>query len=80
MQIYWQKLFLEGYELTIPRVDTVELAQLFFPRFEKYNLSHLSRQLNIDLAEAHTAIADARATAILFLRLLQKLRAFQLSA
>ncbi|HEP1628826.1 TPA: bifunctional DnaQ family exonuclease/ATP-dependent helicase [Streptococcus pyogenes] len=68
-----EALFLEGYELTIPRVDTVELAQLFFPRFEKYNLSHLSRQLNIDLAEAHTAIADARATAILFLRLLQKI-------
>lgn len=56
-----------------PRVDTVELAQVFYPTLEKYNLSHLSKELGLQLQEAHTAIADAQATARLFLKLLEKI-------
>ena len=29
-----ENLFFEGYELRNPRVDTVELAQVFFPELE----------------------------------------------
>lgn len=57
-----EALFMEGFELRTPRVDTVELAQVFYPTLEQYNLSYLSRVLNLDLAQAHTAIEDARAT------------------
>ena len=69
-----EQLFMEGYELRTPRVDTVELAQVFFPTFEKYTLSNLSQHLNLKLDDAHTAIADAAATAHLFLKLKEKMK------
>ena len=43
-----EALFMEGFELRTPRVDTVELAQVFYPTLEQYNLSYLSRVLNLD--------------------------------
>lgn len=68
-----EALFLEGYDLLTPRVDTVELAQIFYPSLEKYSLSHLSEVLDLNLSDAHTAIADAQATANLFIKLLHKI-------
>ena len=69
-----EALFWEGFELMTPRVDTVELAQVFFPTFEKYNLGILCEQLDIPLKHAHTAIADASATATLFLKIQEKIQ------
>ena len=69
-------LFLEGYELRTPRIDTVELAQVFYPQLEKYNLGILCQELGIPLEQAHTALSDAQATAELFLCMRQKM--FQL--
>ncbi|MGT2753345.1 bifunctional DnaQ family exonuclease/ATP-dependent helicase [Streptococcus ovis] len=68
-----EALFFEGYDLWTPRVDTVELAQLFFPTVEKYSLSHLAEELNLELEQAHTAIADAWATAHLLLKIQEKI-------
>lgn len=68
-----EALFMEGYELRTPRVDTVELAQVFYPTPEHYKLSHLSKVLNLDLAQAHTAIEDARATGQLLFHLMDKI-------
>lgn len=68
-----EALFMEGYELRTPRVDTVELAQVFYPTLEYYKLSHLSKVLNLDLAQAHTAIEDARATGQLLFHLMDKI-------
>lgn len=64
-----ESLFWEGFELITPRVDTVELAQVFFPTLERYNLSNLCEELAIPLDHAHSAISDAQATAQLFLKL-----------
>ena len=69
-------LFFEGYELRTPRIDTVELAQVFYPQLEKYNLGILCQELGIPLEQAHTALSDAQATAELFLCMRQKM--FQL--
>ena len=69
-------LFFEGYELRTPRIDTVELAQVFYPQLEKYNLGILCQELGISLEQAHTALSDAQATAELFLCMRQKM--FQL--
>lgn len=69
-------LFFEGYELRTPRIDTVELAQVFYPQFEKYNLGILCQELGIPLEQAHSALSDAQATAELFLCMRQKM--FQL--
>lgn len=68
-----ENLFLEGYELRNPRVDTVELAQVFFPELEKYSLPILCRELGISLKHAHTALSDAQATAELLLFLREKM-------
>ena len=68
-----ENLFFEGYELRNPRVDTVELAQIFFPELEKYSLPILCRELGISLKHAHTALSDAQATAELLLFLREKM-------
>ena len=68
-----ENLFFEGYELRNPRVDTVELAQVFFPGLEKYSLPILCRELGIPLKDAHTALSDAQATAELLLLLRKKM-------
>ena len=68
-----ENLFFEGYELKNPRVDTVELAQVFFPELEKYSLPILCRELGIPLKHAHTALSDAQATAELLLFLREKM-------
>ncbi|MGT2756424.1 bifunctional DnaQ family exonuclease/ATP-dependent helicase [Streptococcus ovuberis] len=68
-----EHLFLEGYELRTPRVDTVELSQVFFPSLERYSLGNLADYLGIELLDAHTAIADALATAKLFLAIQEKI-------
>ncbi|MCB6443210.1 exonuclease domain-containing protein, partial [Streptococcus salivarius] len=67
-------LFWEGFELLSPRVDTVELAQVVLPTYEKYGLSSLCELLEIPLEQAHTAISDAMATALLFLKIQEKIQ------
>lgn len=69
-----EALFWEGFELITPRVDTVELAQIFYPTFEKYNLGILAERLGLDLDHAHTALSDAVATAQLFLKIQEKIK------
>ncbi|MGT2715807.1 bifunctional DnaQ family exonuclease/ATP-dependent helicase [Streptococcus respiraculi] len=69
-----EALFFEGYDLHTPRVDTVELAQLFFPTLDKYSLSNLAKELTLDLEQAHTAISDATATARLLLKIQEKIQ------
>lgn len=73
-----EQLFLEGYELRSPRIDTVELTQVLYPDLEKYSLAQLADALGIELAQAHTAIADAKATAEIFLLLQKKLASLPL--
>ncbi|TCD46689.1 bifunctional DnaQ family exonuclease/ATP-dependent helicase [Streptococcus sp. X16XC17] len=68
-----EALFFEGFDLLTPRVDTVELAQVLFPTYAKHNLGHLTQELGIPLQQAHTAIADAMATAQLFLAIQEKI-------
>lgn len=68
-----EALFWEGFELRTPRVDTVELAQVFFPTFEKYSLESLAKELSLPLEHAHTAISDAVATAHLLQKIQEKI-------
>ncbi|HEM6338671.1 TPA: bifunctional DnaQ family exonuclease/ATP-dependent helicase [Streptococcus suis] len=69
-----EALFFEGYELLTPRVDTVELSQLFFPTFDKYSLGNLAEHLELGLDQAHTAISDAMATARLLIKIQEKIK------
>jgi len=54
-------------------LDTLELSRIFLPWESAYSLPHLAAEKNIDLAEAHHALADAQATAGLFLLLLREI-------
>ena len=72
-----ESLFWEGFELITPRIDTVELAQVFFPTLERYNLSSLCEEFAITLDHAHSAISDAQATAQLFLKLRETIASLQ---
>nr|WEJ75772.1 bifunctional DnaQ family exonuclease/ATP-dependent helicase [Streptococcus suis] len=74
-----EALFFEGYELLTPRVDTVELSQLFFPTFEKYSLGNIAEHLELGLTKGHTAISDAMATARLLIKIQEKIKSLPMS-
>lgn len=52
-----------------PILDTLELASILLPRVPHYNLSALTGLFDINLENAHRALADARATALLYWQL-----------
>ncbi len=56
-------------------VDTFDLASILLPRVPRYSLSSLAKLFEIDLENAHRALDDARATAILYWHLWEKLTA-----
>ena len=62
-----------GVKLVLPRVDTIELARIFFPTLNKYGLGSLSRVLDLVLERPHEAVSDAYATAELLIKLQKKM-------
>lgn len=62
-----------GVNLSLPRVDTIELARIFFPTLNKYGLGSLSRVLNLSHERPHEALSDAYATAELLIKLQEKM-------
>ncbi|GCF92916.1 DNA polymerase III subunit epsilon [Enterococcus florum] len=64
--------------LTIPGIDTVELAQIFLPTSLSFRLSDLSTELGLAHRNPHQADSDAEVTAQLFLRIEQKIRSLPL--
>lgn len=60
-------------------LDTYELASLLLPRAPRYSLSSLAAGFAIDLENAHRALDDARATAILYWHLWEKALSLPLS-
>ncbi|WP_190289053.1 helicase C-terminal domain-containing protein [Lactococcus kimchii] len=71
-----EKSFLNiGLEFNeMPRIDTVDLARVFYPTFEKYGLEMLSRKLKLSHDHPHAALSDALATAELLLKMENKIR------
>ncbi|TDM15449.1 helicase C-terminal domain-containing protein [Macrococcus bovicus] len=57
-------------------IDTVDLFKIVYPDAESYQLSALAQTLDIQLDDAHSAIADAQATAEIMQLALAKLAAF----
>ncbi len=58
-----EQLDLHKFErLTIPAIDTVELSQIMFPSLDSFQLEEIASSLGYDLADAHDALADAKAT------------------
>jgi DNA polymerase-3 subunit epsilon/ATP-dependent DNA helicase DinG len=55
------------------RIDTYELASFLLPRTPRYALGNLASVFNLPLAHAHRALDDARATALLYWELWERL-------
>ncbi|WP_432355148.1 ATP-dependent DNA helicase DinG [Sporosarcina sp. A2] len=56
------------------QIDTVEFSKIMFPSAVSYRLKELTEELGIELAAAHRADDDARATAILLLECMKKVQ------
>ncbi len=65
----------QGILQTNLRIDTYDLASVVLPRAPRYNLASLVSQFDINLDNAHRALADARAAALLYWALWDKVRA-----
>ncbi len=68
-----------GVNFHRPALDTFELAPILLPGMGSYALGELCRTLDIRLDDAHRALADAEATARLFLVLLDRLEELPVS-
>ncbi|MBC7814786.1 MAG: DEAD/DEAH box helicase [Burkholderiales bacterium] len=55
------------------RIDTYDLASVLLPRAPRYNLNSIATMLGIELEMAHRALDDARAAALAYWQLWQKL-------
>jgi ATP-dependent DNA helicase DinG len=64
--------------LSIPAVDTVELAQILYPSEDSYQLKELTASLGYKLEQAHNALSDAEATVFLLNKLDDKIRSLPL--
>lgn len=60
--------------LTIPGIDTVELAQIFLPTEISFRLGDLSESLNLKHEAPHQADSDAEVTALLLIAIEKKMR------
>ena len=60
-----------GYELNTKKLCTVRLSRKIFPNLPSYSLGNLCRNLHIPIEDRHRADGDAKATVILFERLMQ---------
>ena len=61
-----------GYELNVKKLCTVRLGRKTFPGLPSYSLGKLCRSLGIQIEDRHRADGDARATEILFNRILKE--------
>ena len=55
-----------------PLLDTFDLATVLMPGLSRYNLGSIADALDVRLEDAHRALHDARATALVFARLLER--------
>lgn len=79
--VYFDLSFLQeelkncGFQFSGPILDTVELARIAFPTEKSFKLSDLSDGFNIIHEHPHRADSDAEVTALLLLRIFDKLKA-----
>ncbi|MFA7529505.1 MAG: PolC-type DNA polymerase III [Bacilli bacterium] len=59
-----------------PSIDTLQLAKIrYASKLKTFNLKAVAKYFDVELVQHHRAIADARALAAVFLRMLKELRA-----
>lgn len=68
-----------GYEVEYTVLDTVALSRIMLPEISKYKLDHVAKALGVSLQNHHRAVDDAEATANIFLKLAEQLKADQIT-
>ncbi|MDD3413574.1 MAG: PolC-type DNA polymerase III [Lachnospiraceae bacterium] len=68
-----------GYESEYTVLDTVALSRVMLPDISKYKLDHVAKALGVSLQNHHRAVDDAEATANIFLKLVEQLKADQIT-
>ena len=63
-------LKIHGFELDVHKLCTVRLSRKVFPGLASYSLGKLCNSLDIEIESRHRAFGDAKATTILFEKLL----------
>ncbi len=61
-----------GYELNSKKLCTVRLGRKVFPGLPSYSLGNLCRSLDVEIENRHRAMGDAKATVILFEKMLDE--------
>ncbi len=62
-----------GMEYNFAHLDTLLLAKCLYPDLGNYRLNNLSKHLNIVLENHHRAVDDAKATADIFVKMIDEL-------
>ncbi len=62
-------------EYTFSHLDTVALARCMYPDLGNHKLNNLAKYLNVILENHHRAVDDAKATADIFVKMLEELKA-----
>ena len=61
-------------ELTLPVIDTLELSRRLYPALKSHKLGAICKSLGISLKNAHRAVHDAHATALMLIRMLDAIK------
>ena len=59
-----------GIEVHMPVIDTLEFSRRMYPSLKSHRLGAVCKSLGISLKNAHRAVHDARATALMLIRML----------
>ncbi|MBO5060955.1 MAG: PolC-type DNA polymerase III [Clostridia bacterium] len=63
-----------GIEYNFPQLDTLQLAKCMYPDMGNYKLNNLAKHLSVVLENHHRAVDDAKATADIFVKMLEQLK------
>jgi DNA polymerase-3 subunit epsilon len=61
-----------GYELNAKKICTVRLGRKVFPGLTSYSLGNLCRTVGVEIENRHRAMGDAKATVILFEKMIKE--------
>lgn len=70
-QFVRQALSMSGFNLNCDKICTISLSRKLFPGQPSYSLGRLCENMGIALEDRHRAYGDAKATSILFEKLLE---------
>ena len=74
MSFFKRAFPLIGREFDFVTLDTLALARNLYPNIKNHKLGTLAKLFNVSLTNAHRAVHDARATALVLMKMLEELK------